>query len=78
MAQHWIAITITGFALGGLLFLGLWVLYGRYILSGSPKGQSLRRRAFPLAFWRRRSSSTDKIDYELIARDRDIEDRRVE
>ena len=70
MAQHWIFLTVLGFTLGGLLFLCFWWIYGRFLISGGPKGQSFRRR---LPFWRR---SKDKIDYELLERGTD--DRREE
>jgi hypothetical protein len=61
MGQHWLFLTVLGFSVAGVVFLALWWAYGRLILSGGPKGQSLRRK---LPFFRRSSKS----DYELLAR----------
>lgn len=44
MSRHWLLLTILGFVVAGIVFLVLWWAYGRLMLTGSPKGQSLRRK----------------------------------
>jgi mannosyltransferase OCH1-like enzyme len=68
MSRHWMLLTAAGFLVAGLVFTSLWWVYGRMLLSGSPKGQQFRRR---LPFWRRFSAKKDDdatSQYELLRR----------
>ena len=75
MGQHWMGITLAGFALAAVVGICMWwawgMAYGRTPRSRSPahrdtspKG-SPRMRGFLPAFWRKSSSHRD---YELLAR----------
>jgi hypothetical protein len=66
MSRHWMMLTAVGFIVGTFVIAGLWWVYGRLLLSGSPKGQQFRRR---LPFWRRFSPKKEDSaaqQYELI------------
>jgi len=69
MGSHWMFLTALGFALGGVLGVGVWWLYGRLLLLGTTSGKggspqmAWRRRRLRLPAWWRR---TAKLDYELL------------
>jgi len=53
MAQHWMFLTTIGFLVAGIVFLGLWLAYGRLLRSKRHGG----------SFW-----SRNKDQYELVER----------
>ncbi|KAI9893608.1 MAG: hypothetical protein M1814_006404 [Vezdaea aestivalis] len=68
MGQHWLMITVLGFATAGVVGGGLWWVYGRVFLRRSRRSPSRGRRLSPRptisSFWRRKSMT----DYELLER----------
>lgn len=74
MSRHWILLTALGFVTAGVVFTSLWYLYGRLLVSNSPKGQSFRRKQ-TYFFWSHLPtlsslgfSKESTLDYDLIRR----------
>ncbi|KAI9884757.1 MAG: hypothetical protein M1823_003467 [Watsoniomyces obsoletus] len=67
MGRHWFLLTVTGFALAGLIGTGSWYIYRRVRMSGVRKGHSPGRPFF--SRWRSRNR---KGPYELITRDHHV------
>ena len=78
MARNWLLVTITGFLIGGLIILFLWLIYTRWLTSAgrgrarsrsrsrSRTGTKYRKRRLPI--WR---FFTHAHNYELVER-RDV------
>jgi mannosyltransferase OCH1-like enzyme len=79
MGSHWVFLVVAGFAVAGVVFLGMWHVYGRIMNPGKPRARS------PAMAWRRwfrrRGGSLTVKEHDLPLLERrssDLEDRRVE
>lgn len=76
MGKNWVLLTVVGFALAGVVGLGIWWIYSRAIVSPRKRPSSASPRIggfqFPpvprIPLWRRRGGGkARKQDYELVA-----------
>lgn len=66
MGRHWVELTVMGFAIAGVVFAAIWLIYHRVFLVNGPRpSRSLYRR---LPFFRRRSGQLPKERIELSNR----------
>lgn len=64
MGKHWLFLTVTGFAIAGVVGATLWWAWTMWVMRGGKKTSSGRRRRF--GFWGRVSRGKER--YELVDR----------
>ncbi|MCJ1341103.1 hypothetical protein MMC09_006399 [Bachmanniomyces sp. S44760] len=67
MGDHWFLLTVTGFAIAGVVFLISWWIYQKLLDFRTPGGVNRGRKASPTTwFWNRKGSPKQR--YELVDR----------